>query len=187
MDGCQCQSQTSTGSTLWVRQVWPCWESVASESTSTSWGERNVTLYYCCDYEYYDLFSLCSPVLPPPLCFCLPLRVTVWVGVVFRHPTAVRRPHLSLSAQDHPSHSFRQPLRFSSHSTCSPKGLKWLLNKLYSQEVFSGKFNVGKKIHMIVNFTLGLQSPIHMHFCSATQFIADLQCLLEDHLLCYSF
>lgn len=40
---------------------------------------------------------------------------------------------------------------------------------------------------MIVNFTLGLQSPIHMHFCSATQFIADLQCLLKEHLLILLF
>lgn len=51
--------------------------------------------------------------------FCLPLCVTLWVGVGFRHLTAVRGSHLSLSAQDHPSHSFRQSFCFSNHSTCS--------------------------------------------------------------------
>lgn len=102
---------------------------------------------------------------------CVSVCLSVWVGVVFRHPTAVRSPHLSLSAQDHPSHSFRQLFCFSSHSTCSPKGLKGLCNKLYSS--VSGRFYVRKKIHMIVYFTLGLQSPIHVYFCSATQFIAD--------------
>lgn len=128
MGGCQCQSQTSTGSTLWSRlgQVWPYWESVASAS-STSWWERNVTLYYCCNDEYYDLFSLCSPLFSPLPCVyaCL----SVWLGVVFIHLTAIRSPHFTLSAQDHPSYSFTQPVCFSSHSTCSPKGSEGLLNK----------------------------------------------------------